>query len=98
MLPELQPSLPPAEVSDDCDAWGILADEGILSLDLTSPLSDLAGFRIVLAPIRGDLDLVLVYGILQRDLPLLKEFLSEMQTFPGYWILRLILCIRVRGS
>jgi hypothetical protein len=78
-LAVLQPSLPPAEPGDDCDTCGILADEGILSLDLSCPLSDLAGFRIVLVPICRDL--VLVYGILQRDLPLLQEFLSEMKTF-----------------
>ena len=63
------------------DTFGILAEEGILSLDLARPLSDLAGFRNVLVHIYWDLDLVQVYGILQRDLPLLKEFLSVMKTF-----------------
>jgi uncharacterized protein YutE (UPF0331/DUF86 family) len=28
-----------------------------------------------------DLDLVQVYAILQRDLPVLQEFLAEMKTF-----------------
>jgi len=63
------------------DRFGILAEEGILSRDLARPLSDLAGFRNVLVHIYWDLDLVQVYGILQRDLPLLKEYLSEMKTF-----------------
>jgi len=61
------------------DTFGILAEEGILSLDLARPLSDLAGFRNVLVHIYWDL--AQVYGILQRDLPLLQEFLSEMKTF-----------------
>jgi uncharacterized protein YutE (UPF0331/DUF86 family) len=61
------------------DTFGILAEEGILSLDLARPLSDLAGFRNVLVHIYWDL--VQVYGILQRDLPQLQEFLSEMKTF-----------------
>jgi uncharacterized protein YutE (UPF0331/DUF86 family) len=63
------------------DTFGILAEEGILSLDLARPLSDLAGFRNVLVHIYWDLNLVQVYGILQRDLPQLQEFLSEMKTF-----------------
>lgn len=63
------------------DTFGILAEEGILSLDLARPLSDLAGFRNVLVHIYWDLDLAQVYGILQRDLPLLQEFSSEMKTF-----------------
>jgi len=61
------------------DTFGILAEEGILSLDLARPLSALAGFRNVLVHIYWDL--VQLYGILQRDLPLLQEFLSEMKTF-----------------
>ena len=63
------------------DTFGILEEEGILSRDLARPLSDLAGFRNVLVHIYWDLDLVQVYGILQRDLPLLQEYLSEMKTF-----------------
>ena len=63
------------------DTFGILAEEGILSLDIARPLSDLAGFRNVLVHIYWDLDLVQVYGILIRDLPLLRKFLSDMKTF-----------------
>ena len=63
------------------DTFGILAEEGILSPELARPLADLAGFRNVLVHIYWDLDLVQVYGILQRDLPRLQEFLSEMKTF-----------------
>ena len=63
------------------DTFGILAEAGILSSDLASTLSDLASFRNVLVHIYWDLDLVQVYSILQRDLPLLQKFLSEMKTF-----------------
>jgi uncharacterized protein YutE (UPF0331/DUF86 family) len=40
------------------DTFGILAEEGILSMDLARTLSDLAGFRNVLVHIYWDLDLV----------------------------------------
>jgi uncharacterized protein YutE (UPF0331/DUF86 family) len=63
------------------ETFGILAEKGILSPDLASPLSNLAGFRNVLVHIYWDLDLIQVYGILQRDLPVLREFLSEMVAF-----------------
>jgi uncharacterized protein YutE (UPF0331/DUF86 family) len=63
------------------ETFGILAEEGILSPDLARPLSDLAGFRNILVHIYWDLDLVQVYSILQRDLPLLQEFLSGMKSF-----------------
>jgi len=63
------------------DTFGILSEAGILSLDLARTLSDLASFRNVLVHTYWDLDLVQVYSILQRDLPLLQKFLSEMKTF-----------------
>jgi len=63
------------------DTFGILAEAGILPPDLARTLSDLASFRNVLVHIYWDLDLVQVYSILSRDLPLLKEFLSKMKTF-----------------
>ena len=63
------------------DTFGILAEAGILSQDLSRTLSDLASFRNVLVHIYWDLDLVQVYSILERDLPQLQKFLSEMKTF-----------------
>jgi len=70
------------------DTFGILADEGILSLELARPLSALPAFVEYPCPsLPAHPDLAQVYGILQRDLPLLKEFLSEMKTFAhaGYY-------------
>ncbi|KQC09188.1 MAG: hypothetical protein APR55_10635 [Methanolinea sp. SDB] len=63
------------------ETFGILEANGILTRDLARPLSNLAGFRNVLVHVYWDLDLVQVYAILQRDLPVLQEFLAEMKTF-----------------
>ena len=63
------------------DTFVILAEEGVLTRDLARHLSDLAGFRNVLVHSYYDLDLAQVYGILTRDLPVLREFLSEIKIF-----------------
>ncbi len=63
------------------ETFGILEANGILTRDLTRSLSNLAGFRNVLVHIYWDLDLVQAYAILQRDLPVLQEFLAEMKAF-----------------
>jgi uncharacterized protein YutE (UPF0331/DUF86 family) len=63
------------------DTFVILAEEGVLARDLARHLSDLAGFRNVLVHSYSDLDLAQVYGILTRDLPVLREFLSEIKIF-----------------
>lgn len=61
------------------ETFAILESNGILSEDLAKPLSNLAGFRNVLVHVYWDLDLVQVYAVLQRDLPVLQEFLAEMK-------------------
>jgi uncharacterized protein YutE (UPF0331/DUF86 family) len=63
------------------DTFVILAEEGVLGRGLARHLSDLAGFRNVLFHSYYDLDLAQVYGILIRDLPVLREFLSEIKIF-----------------
>ena len=63
------------------ETFGILESNGILPQDLTRSLSNLAGFRNVLVHIYWDLDLEQVYAILQRDLPVLQEYLMEMKAF-----------------
>ncbi len=63
------------------ETFGILEANGILPRDLTRSLSNLAGFRNVLVHIYWDLDLEQVYAILQRDLPVLQEFLTDMKAF-----------------
>lgn len=49
-----------------------------ISQDLSPTLR---GSENVLVHVYWDLDLVQVYAILQRDLPVLQEFLAEMKTF-----------------
>jgi uncharacterized protein YutE (UPF0331/DUF86 family) len=63
------------------ETFGILEANGILPRDLTKSLSNLAGFRNVLVHVYWDLDLEQVYAILQRDHPVLQEFLTEMKAF-----------------
>jgi uncharacterized protein YutE (UPF0331/DUF86 family) len=63
------------------ETFGILESNGILPQDLAKSLSNLAGFRNVLVHIYWDLDLEQVYSILQRDLPVLQEYLTEMKAF-----------------
>jgi len=63
------------------DTFGVLAEAGVISLDLARTLSDLASFRNVLVHIYWDLDLAQVYSILERDLPPLQKYLYEMKAF-----------------
>ena len=58
----------------------VLAAEGILTPELASSLSDLAGFRNVLVHMYWDLDVLQVHGILMHDLNPLKDYLSVMKS------------------
>ena len=61
------------------ETFNILGDAGLISNDLASKLSDLAGFRNVLVHIYWGLDMDAVYGILQNDREPLLAFRSEMK-------------------
>jgi len=67
------------------ETFEILGEAQIISEDLANDLSDLAGFRNVLVHIYWELNLDVIYGILQNDLKALvtfkkivKELLGEM--------------------
>lgn len=61
------------------EAFKILGEAGVISDDLASRLSDLAGFRNVLVHIYWGLDMDAVYGILQNDREPLMIFRDEMK-------------------
>lgn len=56
------------------ETFEILAGEGIISESVAKDLANLAGFRNVLVHIYWNLDLKMVYAILQHDLAVLKAF------------------------
>ncbi len=58
------------------ETFEILGREKIIKRELADELSDLAGFRNVLVHIYWGLNLEEVYGILQNDLEILKEFIK----------------------
>ncbi|KAF5044812.1 MAG: DUF86 domain-containing protein [Methanoculleus sp.] len=63
------------------ETFEILADEGIISDSLARDLANLAGFRNVLVHIYWNLDLKMVYAILQHDLAILKAFSAIMKEY-----------------
>ena len=62
------------------ESFEILANEKILSPDLSNQLADLAGFRNVLVHIYLKINLEIVHGILQNDLPPVKSFLKIVKS------------------
>jgi len=56
------------------EAFEILHEEGLISTNLSDKLSDLAGLRNILVHIYWRLDIDAVYGVLQQDSGVLKEF------------------------
>ena len=67
------------------ETFDFLGQAGIISEELAGELSDLAGFRNVLVHIYWDLDLDVIYSILQNDLKTLRSFRDEIKEFlrPG---------------
>jgi len=58
------------------ETFEILAENNIITSNLASQLSDLAGFRNIIVHIYWDLDLEEVYNVLQKDLQYLEAFYS----------------------
>ncbi len=58
------------------ETFEILGREKIIPQELANELSDLAGFRNVLVHIYWGLNLDEVYGVLQNDLRVLKDFMK----------------------
>ncbi len=58
------------------ETFEILGREKIIPEELADGLSDLAGFRNVLVHIYWGLNLEEVYGVLQNDLDVLKDFMK----------------------
>jgi uncharacterized protein YutE (UPF0331/DUF86 family) len=58
------------------ETFEILGRKKIISKELANELSDLAGFRNVLVHIYWGLNLDEVYGVLQNDLRVLKDFMK----------------------
>jgi uncharacterized protein YutE (UPF0331/DUF86 family) len=56
------------------ETFEILEEQRMIPEDLANDLSDLAGFRNVLVHIYWELDMNVIYGILQNDLRVLMEF------------------------
>lgn len=67
------------------ETFDLLGQAGMISEELAGELSDLAGFRNVLVHIYWDLDLDVIYSILQNDLKTLRRFRDEIKEFlrPG---------------
>jgi uncharacterized protein YutE (UPF0331/DUF86 family) len=61
------------------ETFEILGKEKIINRELADELSDLAGFRNVLVHIYWGLNFEEVYGILQNDLEILKEFIKHVK-------------------
>ncbi len=61
------------------EAFDILAEENVISLDMASELADLAGFRNMLVHIYWRLDLDVIHEILQRDHRHLEAFSSQVK-------------------
>lgn len=64
------------------ETFEILGREKIISEELADELSDLAGFRNVLVHIYWGLNLDEVYGVLQNDLRVLKDFMKCVKELP----------------
>ena len=58
------------------ETFEILGRENIIPEELADELSDLAGFRNVLVHIYWGLNLEEVYGVLQNDMGVLKDFMK----------------------
>ena len=67
------------------ETFDLLGQAGMISEELAGELSDLAGFRNVLVHIYWDLDLDVIYSVLQNDLKTLRRFRDEIKEFlrPG---------------
>lgn len=63
------------------ETFDLLGQAGMISEELAGELSDLAGFRNVLVHIYWDLDLDVIYSILQNDLKTLRRFRDEIKEF-----------------
>ncbi|KCZ73109.1 hypothetical protein ANME2D_00168 [Candidatus Methanoperedens nitroreducens] len=61
------------------ETFEILGRQGLISKELADELSDLAGFRNVLVHIYWGLNLDEVYGVLQNDLRVLKEYITYVK-------------------
>ena len=59
--------------------FDILGQAGMISGKLAGELSDLAGFRNVLLHINWDLDLDVIYSILQNDLKTMRSSKDEIK-------------------
>ncbi len=65
------------------ETFEILAENNIISNNLASQLSDLAGFRNVIVHIYWEIDLEEVYNVLQEDLQYLEVFYSLAKNLLG---------------
>jgi len=61
------------------ESFEILYEEGLIPMNLSNKLSDLAGLRNVLVHIYWRLDIDAIYEVLQHDLGMLKEFESVVK-------------------
>ncbi len=61
------------------ETFDLLGQSGIISEELASELSDLAGFRNALVHIYWDLNLDEIYSILQNDLKTLRSFRDSIK-------------------
>jgi uncharacterized protein YutE (UPF0331/DUF86 family) len=63
------------------ETFDLLGQADMISEELAGELSDLAGFRNVFVHIYWDLDLDVIYSILQNDLKTLRRFRDEIKEF-----------------
>ncbi|MHA1300518.1 MAG: type VII toxin-antitoxin system HepT family RNase toxin [Candidatus Helarchaeota archaeon] len=63
------------------ESFEILANENIITPDLSNQLANLVGFRNVLIHIYLKLNMEIVHSILQNDLPSIKSFLKIIKGF-----------------
>lgn len=61
------------------EVFEILFENKLISQDLIAPLKKMAGFRNVLAHAYGEINLELVYQVLQKDVVSIESFLAEIQ-------------------
>lgn len=61
------------------EAFEILAEENVISVELADELADLAGFRNMLVHIYWRLDMDVIHEILQRDHRHLEAFSSQVK-------------------
>lgn len=66
------------EVGILSDIPEILAKEGIIKIELVKPIKNMFGFRNILAHQYGDLDLKVVYNIINNNLKEIYEYLDEI--------------------